>query len=467
MLIPRTKGMGSEVVIFGNARILRSVDPDAIRQLTDASTLPGVVACLGMPDIHSGYGLPIGGVLVVDRHRGVISPGAVGVDINCGVRAVRIPVGYREIQPHIERLLPTITQRIATGVGGKSRAIIGHIGGNDFRRLVEQGVPHLVNAGFATEQDVTHTEERGSLQPADLRAVSIAAKERGGAQIGTLGSGNHFIEFQRVEEVYDSDAAQIIGLERDQVCLMIHSGSRGFGEQICRDYMKTMVPAMARYGIVPPNRNLACVPIDSPEGRSYLQAMACAANFAWVNRQIMMYEIRELLYKELVINGLELIYDVCHNIAKFEEHNGQQVLVHRKGATRAFPAGHPDVPTEYRQLGQPAIIPGSMGTASFIVVVMPEVMTRTYGSVNHGAGRKMSRSAAAGSRRNKRIGGRVTEDALKRSMKGIVYMSGSGESLLDEAPMVYKDSTEVVDSLADIGLVKKIVKLAPMAVLKG
>ncbi|MDO9066107.1 MAG: RtcB family protein, partial [Chloroflexota bacterium] len=355
---------------------------------------------------------------------------------------------------------------VGTGVGGKTRSKIGRVTGENFRKLVEKGVPWVVNQGYGSSDDVARTEDHGALEPANLDGVSEKAVERGAGQVGTLGSGNHFLEIQRVAEVYDERLANGMGYFLGQAVVMIHCGSRGFGEQTCQDYLRIMEGAMAHYGIHPPTKHLASAPITSPEGQAYLRAMACAANYAWVNRQVIMHEVRGVFQRlfGLRYDDLQLVYDVAHNIAKFEEHDGRRLLLHRKGATRAFPAGHPLVPKEYRDIGQPAVIPGSMGTASFVVVGTQAALKETWGSVNHGSGRVMSRTAAVGRRGR---GGRVTEEAFRQAMQGIIYMSGSGENLLDEAPQVYKDSLEVVDSLADIGLVTKVVRLMPLAVLKG
>jgi len=466
MLLSKQGEMRLEVTVFGSRPLLDAIEDEALQQLRNAACLPGVCGLVAMPDIHTGYGLPIGGVMAVDAENGIVSPGAVGVDINCGVRAVSVPVGHQEIRSHLRELLSGITAVVGTGVGGKTRSQIGRVTGHDFRRLVEGGVPELVPQGYATTDDVECTEEHGHLTPANLDHVSQRAAERGSGQIGTLGSGNHFIEIQQVAQVYDAKLAGPMGLVEGQVCLMIHCGSRGFGEQICQDYLRTMEHAMAKYEIHPPTKHLASVPINSPEGQAYLSAMGCAANFAWVNRQVILYEIRKVFQRVLGLapGKLRLIYDVCHNIAKFEEHGGRRLLIHRKGATRAFPAGHPAVPERYRSIGQPAIIPGSMGTPSFIVVGTDRAMTEAYGSVNHGSGRVMSRAQAMGKRGR---AGKISDQDFRESMKGIVYMSGSGENLLDEAPQAYKDSVEVVDSLADIGLVVKAARLVPLAVLKG
>jgi tRNA-splicing ligase RtcB len=468
MVLAKEGDMRVDVTVYGSPAILDGIEPEALQQLRNAACLPGVVGVAGMPDIHTGYGLPIGGVMAVDARdpAGVVSPGAVGVDINCGVRAVTTPLTAEEVAPRLKSLFKDILTVVGTGVGGKSRSEIGRVTGEDFRRLVEKGVPWVVKQGYGTAADVQHTEDHGVLEPASMDDVSAKARDRGAGQVGTLGSGNHFLEVQRVAQVYEEQLANGMGLFADQVVVMIHCGSRGFGEQTCQDYLRVMEGAMARYGIHPPTRHLAAAPMDSDEGRAYLRAMACAANYAWVNRQVIMHEVRGAFQRVfgLRYDDLRLVYDVAHNIAKLEEHGGRPLLIHRKGATRAFPAGHALIPPDYRAIGQPAVIPGSMGTASFIVVGTDVAMRETYGSVNHGSGRLMSRSAAVG---KKGRGGRVTDEEFRTAMRGILYMSGSGENLLDEAPQVYKDSLAVVDSLADIGLVTKVARLMPMAVLKG
>jgi tRNA-splicing ligase RtcB len=467
-VLPRQGEMRVDVTIYGTRAIVEAVEPEAMQQLRNAACLPGVIGVAGMPDIHTGYGLPIGGVMAVDTRdpQAIVSPGAVGVDINCGVRSVTTPLTCDEVRPKLRSILQAVLTVVGTGVGGKTRGEIGRVSGDDFRRLVEKGVPWVVKQGYGSSEDVALTEEHGALEPADLDAVSKRAAERGAGQVGTLGSGNHFLEIQRVAEVYDEHLANTMGYFQDQAVVMIHCGSRGYGEQTCQDYLRIMEGAMVRYGIHPPDKHLAAAPITSPEGQAYLRAMACAANYAWVNRQVIMHEVRGVFQRlfGLRYDDLRLVYDVAHNIAKFEEHGGRRLLIHRKGATRAFPAGHPLVPREYRDIGQPAVIPGSMGTASFVVVGTQAALGETWGSVNHGSGRVMSRTAAVGRRGH---GGRVTDEAFRQAMQGIIYMSGSGENLLDEAPQVYKDSLEVVDSLSSIGLVTKVVRLMPLAVLKG
>jgi len=468
LILPREGEMRVDVTVYGSRAILDGIEDEALQQLRNAACLPGVVGVVGMPDIHTGYGLPIGGVMAVDTRdpQAVVSPGAVGVDINCGVRAVTTPLTTSDVQPKLKEILREVVAVVGTGVGGKTRSEIGRVTGDDFRKLVEKGVPWVVKQGYGSRLDVERTEEHGALEPASLDDVTEKALERGSGQVGTLGSGNHFLEVQRVAEVYDERLANGMGFFQDQAVVMIHCGSRGFGEQTCQDYLRVMEGAMARYGVHPPTKHLASAPIQSAEGQAYLRAMACAANYAWVNRQVIMHEVRGVFQRlfGLRYDDLQLVYDVAHNIAKQEDHGGRPLLIHRKGATRAFPAGHPLVPTDYRMLGQPAVVPGSMGTASFVVVGTEAALRETYGSVNHGSGRVMSRSAALGKRGR---GGRVTDEEFRAAMRGIVYMSGSGENLLDEAPQVYKDSVEVVDSLADIGLVTKVVRLMPLAVLKG
>jgi tRNA-splicing ligase RtcB len=467
-VLPRQGDMRVDVTVYGARAIVDAVEPEALQQLRDAACLPGVIGVAGMPDIHTGYGLPIGGVMAVDARDplAIVSPGAVGVDINCGVRSITTPLTCDEARPKLRAILQGVLTVVGTGVGGKTRSDIGRVSGDDFRKLVEKGVPWVVKQGYVTTGDVARTEDLGALEPAAMEAVSARAVERGAGQVGTLGSGNHFLEIQRVAEVYDEHLANGMGYFQDQAVVMIHCGSRGFGEQTCQDYLRVMEGAMARYGIHPPTKHLASAPITSPEGQAYLRAMACAANYAWVNRQVIMHEVRGVFQRlfGLRYDDLQLVYDVAHNIAKFEEHDGRRLLIHRKGATRAFPAGHSLVPREYRDIGQPAVIPGSMGTASFVVVGTQTALTETWGSVNHGSGRVMSRTAALGRRGH---GGRVAEEAFHQAMQGIIFMSGSGENMLDEAPQVYKNSLDVVDSLASIGLVTKVVRLMPLAVLKG
>ncbi|MDI3538477.1 MAG: hypothetical protein PWP58_124 [Bacillota bacterium] len=452
----------AEVIVYLSRRLQSElVEEEALRQLANAATLPGVVSpVVGMPDLHTGFGLPIGGVMATRAGDGVVSAGAVGMDINCGVRLLTTGLPAREIpQGTLQELLTAILKRVPTGIGKKSRHL-------DLRRgfleeIVSQGAAAMVRKGFGYPEDVARIEEGGCLAGADLAAVSREAVERSD-QLATLGGGNHFIELGFVEEIYAPEIAQSWGLERGELTVLIHTGSRGFGHQICTDYSKMMLKAAKRYGIDLPAAGLACVPIDSKEGRDYLTAMACACNFAFANRQLITADVREafleVLGREaLGLRPLPLLYDVAHNIAKWEVHEGRRLLVHRKGATRALPPGHPDNPHEYRDTGHPAIIPGSMGTASYVVVGVPAT-AETYYSVNHGAGRVMSRSAA---RKN------ISREEFKESMDGILVTCQNYRRLVDEAPAAYKDVDEVVETLASIGLTRKVVRLRPLAVIKG
>jgi tRNA-splicing ligase RtcB len=452
----------AEVIVYLSQRLRGElVEEEALRQLADAATLPGVVSpVVGMPDLHTGFGLPIGGVMATRAGDGVVSAGAVGMDINCGVRVLTTGLPAREIPREIlQKLMTAILKRVPTGIGKKSRHL-------DLRRgfleeIVSRGAAAMVEKGFGYPEDVARIEENGCLAGADLAAVSREAVERSD-QLATLGGGNHFIELGFVDEVYAPEIAAAWGLARGELTVLVHTGSRGFGHQICTDYSRMMLKAAKHYGIDLPAAGLACVPIDSKEGREYLMAMACACNFAFANRQLITADVREafleVLGKEaLGLRPLPLLYDVAHNIAKWEEHGGRHLLVHRKGATRALPPGHPDNPYEYRHTGHPAIIPGSMGTASYVVVGTP-LTAETYYSVNHGAGRIMSRSAA---RKN------ISREEFEESMGGVLVICQNYHRLLDEAPAAYKDVDEVVETLAAIGLTRKVVRLRPLAVIKG
>lgn len=447
------------VVYVSRSLKRRLMEDKSLQQLADAAALPGVIdPVVGMPDIHQGFGLPIGGVMAVDAD-GVISAGAVGMDINCGVRLMRTGIRAEECSVSLLRkLMERVEENVPTGVGkkGKHAAATRRL----FERVVHEGVGALVAEGYAEREDLQFTEEYGCLEGADLSAVSRSAVERGSMQLGTLGGGNHFIEFQEVSALYDAEPAEHFGLFPGQLTVMIHTGSRGFGHQICTDYSRSLLPAAKKYGIELPNKGLACAPVDSPEGRAYHAAMVCAVNFAFANRQMIMHEIIRAFTDVLGSAeraDLRLVYDVAHNIAKWENHFGRRVLVHRKGATRALPAGHPDNPRFYRKTGHPVLIPGSMGTASY-VVVGTERASASYNSANHGAGRLLSRTAAAKS---------ITKREFERSMGGVLYNTRDYREIVDEAPSVYKDIDEVVDTLASIGMVRLVARLRPLAVIKG
>ena len=468
--IPKSYKLGMQVEgrIFADDRLMAQIRGDqAPEQVANVAFLPGIqMASLAMPDIHWGYGFCIGGVSATDpAEGGVISPGGVGYDINCGVRLMRTNLKREDVQPRLNQLMDALFRQIPAGVGKGGPYLFG---GRELRRLLADGAPYLATRGWATSGDLEHTEAGGCLPGAEPDSVSDRALKRGGDQCGTLGSGNHFLEIQVVDEIHDENAARTMGLEKDGVCVMIHSGSRGLGYQVCDDALLALRRAPAKYGIELPDRQLACAPVHSPEGQEYLGAMRAAANYAWANRQLLMWQTREVFadffgqsWESLQMN---LIYDVAHNIAKMEEHTveGRQklVCVHRKGATRAFPAGHPEVPEQYRQIGQPVIIPGDMGRASWVLVGQPGSMERTFGTTCHGAGRVMSRTAAVQHAQGRRIDRELAE-------KGIIAKCRSWKGLAEEQPAAYKDVSLVVDVVHRAGLASKVARLRPVGVVKG
>ncbi len=468
--IPRSYKLGMRVEgrIFADERLLQQVRHDqAPEQVANVAFLPGIqMASLAMPDIHWGYGFCIGGVSATDpAEGGVISPGGVGYDINCGVRLVRTNLKYEDVGPRLESLMTALYRQIPAGVGTGGPYLFG---GKELRQLLAEGTPYLAKRGLATEDDLEHTEAGGCLAGANPDCVSQRAMQRGGDQCGTLGSGNHFLEVQIVDEILDDSAARTIGLEKDQVCVMIHSGSRGLGYQVCDDALLALRKAPAKYGIDLPDRQLACAPVHSDEGQQYLAAMRCAANFAWANRQLLMWQTREI-FAEFFGRSWEsmqmgLVYDVAHNIAKIEEHTVEgrlkTVCVHRKGATRAFSAGHRELPSQYRSIGQPVIIPGDMGRASWVLVGQPGSMEKTFGTTCHGAGRVMSRTAAVQDAKGRRIDRELAE-------KGIIAKCRSWKGLAEEQPAAYKDVSLVVDVVHRAGLASKVARLRPMGVVKG
>jgi tRNA-splicing ligase RtcB (3'-phosphate/5'-hydroxy nucleic acid ligase) len=451
--------------LFADEELLAAVrGDDSLEQLVNVATLPGIVdAALGMPDIHQGYGFPVGGVAATAAPDGVVSPGGVGYDINCGVRLLALPIDADQLGPRRERLVHEISRRVPVGAGGKKANQRGVVGANLARVLVDGPRALLEDLGIGDEDDLDVTESGGRLEGADPRLVSPRARERGSGQIGTLGSGNHFLELQRIDRIYDTDAAQDFGLHEAQVTVLIHSGSRGLGHQVCTDYVKRMDAALARHGIELPDRQLSCAPIDSAEGRDYLGAMAAAANFAWANRAAIAHRVREAIAKVLgrdAAKATRQVYDVAHNVAKLERHAGREVCVHRKGATRAFPAGHPDVPAAYQRAGQPVFIPGSMGTASFVLAGRDGSTQRSFGTTCHGAGRRLSRAAT----RREIEGG-----ALRRRLEdqGIVVRAPSARGLAEEAPEAYKDVERVVEVVERAGLAARVARLRPIGVVKG
>ncbi|HUT88663.1 MAG TPA: RtcB family protein [Thermoguttaceae bacterium] len=468
--IPKSykSGMQVEGRIFADDRLMGQIRADqAPEQVANVAFLPGIQeASMAMPDIHWGYGFCIGGVCATDPDQGgVISPGGVGYDINCGVRLVRTDLGQDDVQPRIQELVQALFKEIPAGVGRGGKYLFDR---KQMRQLLATGSKYLETQGLATAGDLDHTEAGGCMPGADPDAVSSRAMERGDDQCGTLGSGNHFLEVQVVDEIFDDEAARVMGLEQDAVCVMIHSGSRGLGYQVCDDALRDFRPVPAKYGISLPDRQLACAPVESPEGRRYLRAMRAAANYAWANRQLLMWQTREIFaeffgqsWQSLKMN---LVYDVAHNIAKLEEHTvggrKKTLCVHRKGATRAFPAGHPEVPDRYRRIGQPVIIPGDMGRTSWVLVGQPGSMERSFGTTCHGAGRVMSRKEAIRQAKGRRIDREL-------AAQGVVARSRSRTGLAEEQPAAYKDANVVVDVVHRAGLASKVARLRPIGVVKG
>ena len=468
--IPKTykPGMRVDGLIFANAKLLAAIRQDAApEQVANVATLPGIqVASIAMPDIHWGYGFCIGGVCATDpAEGGVISPGGVGYDINCGVRLVRTNLFYHEVKPHLEKLMNALFKTVPAGVG---RSGAYRFTEKEVRALMGEGPKFVIGRGLGINQDLAHTEATGCLTGADPDAVSDRAVERGASQCGTLGSGNHFLEVQVVDAIYDEQVAKVFGLEHQQVCVMIHSGSRGLGYQVCDDALALFRNVPAKYGIDLPDRQLVCAPVESAEGRKYIAAMRAAANYGFCNRQLLMQQAREVFAevfgRSWVNLGMHLLYDVAHNIAKLEEHTvggvPKKVWVHRKGATRAFPAGHPEVTADYRAVGQPVIIPGDMGRASWVLVGAPGSMQRTFGTTCHGAGRAMSRSAAIRDAGNRKIDRELLD-------QGIIARAQSRRGLAEEQPKAYKNVDEVVEVVHDADLSRKVARMRPIGVIKG
>lgn len=454
--IPKTyrDDMRVPAQIYASERMLESITKDrSIGQLVNLTTLPGVVDhAIVMPDAHEGYGSPIGGVFATRGSDGVISPGAVGYDINCGVRLLYSDKTVEEIKERLDPLAHEIMRAVPSGLGHgrKEKMTLA-----EMDAVLEGGVAERLAKGYAIEEDAERCEANGRLDWADASMVSHTAKMRGADQLGTLGSGNHFLEIQKVDVVYDKETADAFGLFKDQVVVMIHTGSRGLGHQIATDYIKLMIGAMEKYGIEISDRELACAPLGSDEGQRYFAAMVCGANFAWANRQMIAWQVRNAWQKIVGDRELRLLYDVAHNIAKKEG----DLLVHRKGATRAFPPHHPELPEAYQKTGQPVIIPGSMGTASFVLAGMESGKEAFY-SACHGAGRVMSRHEAL-----RELNIQTVRKELED--KGIIVKAASGRGLVEEAPQAYKDVDEVVDIVHKAGLAKKVVRLVPLAVIKG
>ena len=468
--IPTTykKGMRVPGLIYADQDMIRQIKEEQTpEQVANVAFLPGIVgSSLAMPDIHWGYGFPIGGVAAMKVKDGVVSPGGVGFDINCGVRLLRTNLSEDEVRPRIKQLVDALYREVPSGLGSKGKIRL-HSGQID--QVLAKGSRWAVENGYGRPEDLDTTEEGGEMEGADPSQVSDRAKERGAPQLGTLGSGNHFLEVAVVDEIYEPEAAAVMGIEhKGQIVLLIHTGSRGLGHQTADDYIKKMVAAMKKYNIEVPDRQLACSPIGSPEGKAYLSAMKCAANYAWTNRQCITHWAREgfcqAMGKSEQQMGLELVYDVAHNIAKIEEHtingNRQRLCVHRKGATRAFPAGHPDIPHKYASTGQPVLIPGDMGRVSYVLVGTERAMQETFGSTCHGAGRVQSRAAA-----KKHLKGSSVLQALEA--RGITVRAGSMSGLAEEASEAYKDVSSVVQVAHDAGISRMVARTRPLGVIKG
>jgi tRNA-splicing ligase RtcB len=449
--------------VFADAELLEAIAEDrSLEQLQGVATLPGVVeAALAMPDIHQGYGFPVGGVAATKPPNGVVSPGGVGYDINCGVRLLALPLAVDELGERKEALVHEISRTVPVGTGGGSGQ---RMGGARLDRVLAEGPRALQGSdGGARDEDVELTESGGRLEGADPSAVSERARQRGGDQLGTLGSGNHFVEVQRVDAVYEAAAAEAYGLSEGQITILIHSGSRGLGHQVCTDFVRRMDRALGKHGIRLPDRQLSCAPVGSPEGREYLGAMAAAANFAWANRQGIADRVRQAIDRTLgreAARDTRQVYDVAHNVAKLERHNGGELCVHRKGATRAFAAGSPQIPERYRSVGQPTLIPGDMGRASYVAVGTEGAMRETFGSTCHGAGRNLSRHAARRQLRGVDVAGTLARE-------GIVVRAERRDLLSEEASIAYKDVEAVVRSATDAGHIVPVARLRPLAVIKG
>ncbi len=448
---------------FLSPSLASSLETGAVKQLAEVATLPGIITnSLAMPDIHWGYGFPIGGVAAFGMDDGVISPGGVGFDINCGVRLMTTPLSLADLKNKKE-VIEALYTVVPVGVGARSKRRLSQA---ELSLMMEEGAGWAVREGYGTQTDIDHCEEQGCMKEADISFISDKARLRGLPQSGTLGAGNHFLELQIVQEIYDTSAATAFGLVPGSICVMIHCGSRGLGHQVCTDHIKELEHATQKYNIHLPDRQLACAPLTSPEGEAYFGAMAASANYAWANRQMIMHETRKIIEKMCGVpyDEMQLVYDVAHNVAKKEEHNVQKskkmVCVHRKGATRAFGPGSHDLPFDYASIGQPVIIPGSMGTSSYVLKGTEFAMEKTFGSTCHGAGRIMSRSQA-----KKNISGKGIRDSLLQ--RGILVKAPHDASIAEEAPDVYKSSSEVVSVVDTLGISKRVARLEPLAVIKG
>lgn len=466
--IDKSGPMNTHGIIYADEKMIPMIEKDdSLAQVANVACLPGIVGpSMAMPDIHSGYGFPIGGVAAFDLDEGIVSPGGVGYDINCGVRLFKTALKKEDILHDLKLLVEGLFLNIPSGLGSKRKDL--KLSTKQLSQVLENGAAWAVQNGFGSQSDLFHIEDNGKIENADPALVSDKAVKRGQPQLGTLGSGNHFVEIAFIDEIYDENAAQILGLRKGQITVSVHTGSRGLGYQVCDDFIRKMLNASRHYNIELPDRQLCCAPVKSKEGRSYLAAMACAANYAFANRQIIGHWVRETFEQVLQTNPrdlrMELVYDVCHNIAKIEEHlvdgKSKKVCVHRKGATRAFPPNHPQVPDNYRSVGQPILIPGDMGRYSHLLVGTEKAMAETFGSTCHGAGRLMSRNQAKKAARGRAIY-RELQD------RGIIVSAAGRSTLAEEMPEAYKDVNQVVDVVDRAGIAKKVARMKPLGVIKG
>jgi tRNA-splicing ligase RtcB len=458
------EGQRVPVVLYISDELFELLEEGAIRQAVNAATLPGVKrAIYVMPDVHVGYGFPVGGVMATDSEGGVISPGSVGYDINCGVRLISTHLSYKEVVPHIKGVMRSMLEDIPAGVGSTSDIKLSK---KEMERVLLEGARWAVGEGYGSAEDLEHIESYGELAFASPESASKEAYERGADELGTVGSGNHFVELQVVEEIYEEVVAQKLGIWEGQVMIMVHSGSRGFGHQVCVDYLKVALESAERYSIELPDPQLACMPFSSKEGQDYFGAMCAAANYAFANRQILGFKAARTLKRYLGLSwedlGYRLVYDHAHNIAKLERHRVgnalKELVVHRKGATRAFPPYNPEVPPAYRDTGQPVIIPGDMGRASFLLVGQKEAMEVSFGTACHGAGRLMSR------RKAKKL---AKEKGLERVISGLTVVARGKGTIMEEIPQAYKDVSQVVRVVHSLGIAKVVARLKPIGTLKG
>jgi tRNA-splicing ligase RtcB len=466
--VPQTGGMRVPGRIYANEILMKGEKAEeCVVQVANVAHLPGIVKySIAMPDVHWGYGFPIGGVAAFEMETGIISPGGVGYDINCGVRMMRTDLIYEDVKPKLQELIRNMFYTVPAGLG--SSGAIAKLSRKEIEELLVKGAKWAVEKGYGTPEELNYIEDTGRMEESDPSAVSERAYERGFGQVGTLGSGNHFLEVQVIDEIYIPDIAEKMGLHKDGIAVTIHSGSRGLGHQICDDFLKIMMKAVEKYGISLPDRQLACAPLVSPEAKNYIKAMACAANYAWANRQVIGALVKKAFAKTFNKSdsalGIRLIYDIPHNIAKFEEHivDGKKVnlCVHRKGATRAFPVGHPLIPPAYKEIGQPVLVPGDMGRNSYLCLGTEKAYQETFGSTCHGAGRQHSRTHML-----KTLKGRNLFKEMQG--RGVIVMAPGQDSVAEEMPEAYKDVSVVVDVMEAAGISKKLVKLRPIGCVKG